>query len=111
MDLKVLAEKVDLEESEYQEMMDLFLTHTAEHLQQLKVAIETGNRDQVIQTAHSIKGSAATLGLTVISGIARGVEINARQNNLNGAERAVQAIQAEIEQIAQLVSASPVSSR
>lgn len=108
MNLKTLAEKVDLEEEEYQEMIDLFLQKTSQHLNQLKTAIARGDHGEVVQSAHSIKGSAATLGLSVISGIAWGVEANARNHNLNGAEKAIQAIQSEMERIAELISVNPV---
>lgn len=108
MDLKTLAEKVDLEEEEYQEMIDLFLQNTSEHLNQLKWAIRKGDHEEVVKSAHSIKGSAATLGLTVISGIAWGVEANARRHDLNGADQAVQAIQYEIERLGELASANSI---
>lgn len=109
MDLKALAEKVDLEEAEYQEMIDLFLRTTSQHLIQLETAVETGDAKKIIESAHSIKGSAASLGLTGISGIAWGMEANARANNLNGANRAVQTIRVEMGRIAELVLASPAT--
>lgn len=106
MDLRALAEKVDLEEEEFQEMIALFLQNTSEHLTQLQAAIAKGDHGEVVKSAHSIKGSAATLGLTVISGIAWGVEANARRQDLNGADQAVQAIQYEIERLVELASAN-----
>lgn len=107
MDLKTLAEQVDLEEEEYQEMIELFLQTTSQHLHHLEAAIEKGDSRRVVETAHSIKGSAASLGLTRISGIAKGMEVNARDNNLNGADRALLTIKAEIGQIAEWVSNLP----
>jgi HPt (histidine-containing phosphotransfer) domain-containing protein len=109
MDLKALAEKVDLDEAEYQEMIDLFLKTTQQHLIQLETAIEAENMVKVIESAHSIKGSAASLGLVEISGIARGMEANARANNLQGADRAVQTIRAEMDRITALSSASAMT--
>lgn len=107
MDLKTLAERVDLEEADYQEMIDLFLRTTSQHLLQLETAVEAGDAKKVVESAHSIKGSAASLGLTDISGVARGMEANARANNLNGAERAVRTIKVEMGRIAELMLASP----
>lgn len=106
MNLKTLAEKVDLDESEYQEMIDLFLKTTSQHLVSLKTAIEMGNVTKVIESAHSIKGSAASLGLAEISSIALRVEAKARANNLQGADTAVQTIKTEMERIAEFISAS-----
>ncbi len=103
MNLKALAEKVDLEEGEYQEMIDLFLKTTSHHLLQMETAIERGDERKVVETAHSIKGSAASLGLARIAEISRGVEANARANNLTDADKAVQTIKSEMGQIAELV--------
>ncbi len=104
MNLKALAEKVDLEEAEYQELIDLFLQTTARHLDQLKKAIETGDSGKVVESAHSIKGSAASLGLTAISGVAKGIEANAKANDLNGVQGAILTIKAEMDRIAEWVS-------
>ncbi len=104
MDLKALAERVDLEEDEYREMIELFLQTTSQHLLHLEEAIERGDSKKVAETAHSIKGSSASLGLTHISGIAKGIEFNARDNDLNGAQRALQTIKVEVGQIAEWVS-------
>ncbi|MCX8117553.1 MAG: Hpt domain-containing protein [Desulfobacterota bacterium] len=104
MDLKTLAEQVDLEVEEYREMIELFLQTVTLQLHHLKAALETGDSQKVAETAHSIKGSSASLGLTQISGMARGMELKARENNLNEAALAFQTIKAEIHQIAQWVS-------
>jgi HPt (histidine-containing phosphotransfer) domain-containing protein len=109
MDLKTLAEKVDLDEADYQEMICLFLKTTQQHLIQLETAIEMENMAKVIESAHSIKGSAASLGLIGISGIARGMEAGARANNLQEADRAVQTIKAEMDRITDLVSAPSIA--
>lgn len=106
MNLKTLAEKVDLDEAEYQDMIGLFLKTTSLHLIQLETAIETEDTRKIIESAHSIKGSAASLGLTGISGVAWGMEANARANNLTEAGRAVQTIKAEMERVVELVSVS-----
>jgi len=103
MNLKALAEQVDLDEAEYQNMIDLFLRTASQHLIQLETALKTGNPVKVMEMAHSIKGSAASLGLTGISDIAWKMEANARVNNLFGADNAIQTIKAEMEKIGELV--------
>lgn len=108
MDLRSLAEKVDLEEAEYQEMLDLFLQTASHHLIQLETAIEAEDTRKIIESAHSIKGSAAALGLTAISGIAGGIEANARADRIRGAEEAVHTIKTEMERVSELVSACSI---
>lgn len=104
MDLKAMAEKVELEEEEYQELIELFLMTTSQHLFDLQGAIAQRDGRKVAETAHSIKGSAASLGLTEISGIAKGIEASAREGNLHEVERGFLAIKKEMGQIALWVS-------
>jgi HPt (histidine-containing phosphotransfer) domain-containing protein len=49
--------------------------------------------------AHSIKGAAINLGLVEIYEAARKTEMEARENNLNGATVAARAIKEKIDQI------------
>jgi HPt (histidine-containing phosphotransfer) domain-containing protein len=88
MNTKGLAENLDLEEDEYIELLNLFLDTTRENLTKLKSGVDANNTRQVVEAAHTIKGSAANLGLEKIAAVAQAVEMNARQSNLEGADKA-----------------------
>jgi len=100
MNLKALAENLELEEDEYLELVYLFLNTSSSDLNKLQAAIEKGNAQKVAGLAHSIKGAAVTLGLTEIFEYAKKLETNAQVNDLNGATRLVRSIQEELDRIA-----------
>ena len=100
MNLKALAENLELEEDEYLELVYLFLNTSSSDLNKLQAAIEKGNAQNVAGLAHSVKGAAVTLGLTEIFEYAKKLETNAQANNLKGATRLVRSIQEELDRIA-----------
>ena len=108
MNMKALAEKVDLDEAEYLDLIDLFLETSSVNHVKLETGVETGDTRTVIESAHSIKGSAASLGLTEISKVASGVEADAHANNLKRACKAVETIKDELNRIAEQISLSLV---
>jgi HPt (histidine-containing phosphotransfer) domain-containing protein len=99
MKLKELAENLEMEVDEFLEIMKLFLETSAFDLNQLEAGIEEGDGQRVIIAAHSIKGAAVNLGLLEIYEAARKTEMEARENNLNGATLAARAIKEKIDQI------------
>ena len=100
MNTKELAEKIDLGEGEYLEMLELFVGITGSSLEKLKSGLDASNAQQVVEAAHSIKGSAANLGLEKIAVVAKGVEMNARQNSLERGAEAATSIKEQCDQIA-----------
>jgi HPt (histidine-containing phosphotransfer) domain-containing protein len=102
MNIKELAEKIDLEEDEYRELLELFIEEVSGIiLGKLKIGLGMSDTQQVVEAAHSIKGSAACLGLEEIAEAAKGVEENARQNRLEGATEAATDIKERCDQIAE----------
>ena len=54
----------------------------------------------VFESAHSIKGASGNLGFHDIFAVAKEVEMNARENSLDGASEAVGTIRERIQQLA-----------
>ena len=100
MDTKELAKNIGLEEHEYLELLELFLETMESNLEKLKSGVDANDTQQVIEVAHNIKGSAANLGLQEISELAKGVERNGRQSNLEGAAEAARLIEEQCGKIA-----------
>jgi len=99
MKLEELAENLEMEVDEFLEIMKLFLETSVFDLNQLEAGIEEGDGQRVIIAAHSIKGAAVNLGLLEIYEAARKTEMEARENNLNGATVAAREIKEKIDQI------------
>jgi HPt (histidine-containing phosphotransfer) domain-containing protein len=101
MNLKVLAKNLELEENEFLELVSLFLKTSSSDLNKLQAVIEKGNAPKVAGLAHSVKGAAATLGLTEIFEYARDMETKAQANDLTGATQGVENIKEVLGRIAQ----------
>jgi HPt (histidine-containing phosphotransfer) domain-containing protein len=101
--VKKMAENVGLEENEYLPLLELFIETGAAYLDELRVAIESGDSKSVYETTHTIRGAAENLGIPEMSELARVVEIRARQNILEGAEEAVRSLLRELSDLRKIV--------
>lgn len=99
MDLSTMAEKLGLESPECEEILSLFIDTTVSDLDTLGRAIQDGDAALAVQSSHSIKGAAANLGLQEIHAMARGIEMNARQGILAGAEQAAEVIRRHLDSL------------
>ena len=59
------------------EIIGIFLADTPERIAVLKQALAAGDRDGVLRAAHSIKGSAGSLGVSALHSAARRLEADA----------------------------------
>jgi len=100
MNIKKAADNLGLDESEYIEIVQLFVKVSNEDLQTLKSAIEAKNASLVFETSHSIKGAAINLGFQEIAEIAKKMESNARRNCLDGSNRNYNLLKCQIKSLA-----------
>jgi HPt (histidine-containing phosphotransfer) domain-containing protein len=76
MNFKELSQRLDLEESEYRELIDLFIETSASDLKTFHKAIKENNDEQAAWSVHSIKGAASNLGLMEVYEAARKIELD-----------------------------------
>ena len=103
MVFKELSEDLGLDEDEFLEMAELFLETGFSDLGKLRSAVDEENVQEVIETAHSIKGASGNMGFMEIFQVAKGVETKAREDNLEGAAEAVKFIKKNLDLIAKSV--------
>jgi len=84
MNIKELSENLGLEEDEYMEMLDLFLTSGGADLSRIEKALKEANAKLVHEAAHSLKGSAGSLCLDNIFELARDIDDKSRKGILKG---------------------------
>ncbi|MBN2255979.1 MAG: Hpt domain-containing protein [Deltaproteobacteria bacterium] len=82
MDIKQLAQELELEEDDCEELLDLFIETVAADINRMKVALQNGNAPALMCAAHSLKGAASNFNFTDISDTAAEIEKNALENNL-----------------------------
>jgi len=104
MNITILSKRLGLEEDEFMELVELFLETGKSDLVQLEVAVQEENIEEVVKSSHSIKGASGNLGFKEIFEVAKGVELNARQNSLDGASEAVGTIKKQLDQIAKEIT-------
>lgn len=100
MNLKKAAKQLGLKESEYRELVQLFVKVSNTDLENLKSALQTGDTRTVFEASHSIKGAALNLGFQEIAAAAAEMELNARHNCLDGSERGYAVLKGKIENLA-----------
>ena len=99
MDFMELAEKLGLEENEFLELVELLVEQSTSDLSRLESAIDQPDVKEVVEAAHSIKGAAGNLGFMEIYEIAKGVEMDARQDIMESASRDAALIKEKIDLI------------
>jgi len=73
--------RLGLDESEYRELLSLFIETGTAQFQQLRKAASTGDLPEVASLAHGLKGTAANLGLNDIYQAAAAIEAKAVADN------------------------------
>ncbi len=86
LDKKVIEQLTLLKEGLLPRVIQLFRASSPGLLAIMQEAIERGNADQLYKTAHSLKNSAANLGITELADRCRELEALGHQGNLTGAE-------------------------
>jgi HPt (histidine-containing phosphotransfer) domain-containing protein len=104
MNFKELGANLGLEEDEYRELIDLFISSGGNDFENLRQALAAGDADKVMRSAHTIKGAAGNLGLMDVSAVAKEIEEKASRKNLSGLEPAVITLKTQFESIQSFVN-------
>jgi HPt (histidine-containing phosphotransfer) domain-containing protein len=99
MNFQELAENLGLEVDEYRELIALFIDTGSADFKKIQEALAGGNADQIMRSAHTIKGAAGNLGLMDVSATAKTIEDNASDNRLDDLGQVVQILKSQIEAI------------
>ena len=81
------------------ELIDLFLRDTPPRLAALKDAISEGDAQALSQTAHTLKGSSASLGATRLAALNAELEKKASYGSLEDASRLLAQLDNEFERV------------
>jgi HPt (histidine-containing phosphotransfer) domain-containing protein len=101
MNLKGLADHLEMEEEEFLELIELFLDTSASDLNHLQSAADKGEGLNAVKAAHSIKGAAANLGMTEIYELAKKIETEAQGNRLDRTPEWILNLRRLLEQVAE----------
>ena len=99
MNFKEIGEKIDLDEDEYLEMIELFVESGGEDLNNLEAAIKEADAGKAHQASHSIKGSSGSLMLDTIYEIAKSMDDILRTGTVDNVEEMLTKLRSEYETI------------
>jgi HPt (histidine-containing phosphotransfer) domain-containing protein len=105
MDIKELAERLGLDETEYLELLGLFVTTGHSDLKKLQAAVQATDSEGAVQAAHSIKGAAGNLGLMDFYTRAKQVEDDARNGILERVGESILLLKENLAEIEAMVKA------
>ena len=100
MNIGELAENLGMEEEECLELVELFIETGMSDLDKLQSAIAEKDTEGAAIAAHSLKGASGNLGFTELYEIAKSIEGNTRNGQLDGAAEATQALKEKLNIIA-----------
>ena len=103
MNFKDLGANLGLEEDEYRELVELFMTTGAADFQDLAAALAAGDADAVMRKAHSIKGASGNLGLSDLYQTAGLIEKKAESGQLDDIEPTMATMQSQFGAIEALI--------
>ena len=94
--IEMLHEMVKDGVSLFQRSSGNFIAHAQDHLTAIGAALDTANADELMATAHKLKGSALNLGLPRVGAAAFELEERGREQRLDGATAAFSALSREM---------------
>ena len=105
MNLQELAANLGLEEDEYKELIELFVDTGMADFRKMESAMADKDTDQVMRSAHTIKGAAGNLGLIDVSETAKIIEQQADSDQMDNLVRTVETLKTQFETIQTMVQA------
>ena len=105
MDFKKMGEGIGLDEDEFLELTELYLETSYSDLNKLLVSVKESDIAEVVERAHSLKGSSGNMGFVEIYEIAKEIEMNARDKVFEGAEEAISTIREQLDFISEQIKA------
>lgn len=78
------------------DLIDVFLRESPQHIVAMRKALERGDGDQLRRAAHTLRGSAANFGDCRVVTLARETEQLGRNNNLSQARGCLTALEAAV---------------
>lgn len=103
MDFKELSERLYLEESDYRDLLELFIETSISDLSILQSAVQAKNAEQAARAVHSIKGAADNLGLEEFHEVVKEIEIDISNNRFQNISESSRMLKNKLDVIAELL--------
>ncbi len=97
MDYKHLADQLDMDETEFLELVALFMDTTRNDLEKIRQGVSCGDFSRAAAAAHSIKGAAGNLGFTQMADLAEKMEYAAKGRSFEDFDVYITALETRVD--------------
>lgn len=97
MDFLHLASLLDMDEADFRELVELFISVTLEDLDKIRKGVHVNCPEEAAAAAHSIKGAAGNLGFETLAALAKTMETHAKSGSLDKFEVYLADLEAQVQ--------------
>ena len=94
----------DVDNDTLMEIFSCFLADSIKRIEQLALAIDKANTEEIKSLAHALKGSSATIAATRLAEVARKLELAGKEANLEDVETLFSDVEQEFEKVKSVLS-------
>lgn len=97
MDFQDLASRLGIDEDDFMELVELFVTTTRSDIEKIKNGINNASSEEAAAASHSIKGAAGNLGFDSIYELAKQMEMKAKSGDLEEFDALIADLEAHVD--------------
>ena len=99
MDFKYLASRIGIDDEDFMELVELFITTTLSDLDKIKQGMAANHPEDVGAAAHSIKGAAENMGFESMSELAKKMEFQAKAGSLENFDAYILDLETQVKEL------------
>ena len=92
------------------ELLEIFVEDASTYINEIEVALQASDLKSVARTAHKLKGASATVTVHKMLEVALQLEIQAKENCLDGATELVARLETILDRVRELIDRNPWAS-
>lgn len=100
MDFKALGSRLGIDEEDFMELVDLFITTSLTDIEKIKTGLMENKPADAAAASHSIKGAAGNLGFDDIFNLAKDMEMQAKKDSLENFDSFVTDLETRVRALA-----------
>lgn len=103
LDEEALAELQDVMEDEFDVLIRTYINDSVDRISSIRQALDAGEADALVKTAHSFKGSCVNIGAPRLGALCLEIEDAGREQRFNEVASLMEAIDSEFRQVREML--------
>ena len=100
MDVQQLASRLGIDEEDFMELVELFVATSLGDIEKIKKGVAEESSAEAAAASHSIKGAAGNMGFDEIFTLAKNMEMQAKQGDLNNFGAYIEDLESQVNALA-----------